>query len=101
MNIQNISVLRQVWYFVILRDFSYYHKFRLSNKKNYDRLVKGYYIYKNQYKKYGLTFSLLYNDHQQEKIIFLTQKSILTKKLIPEFKIFKYKDNVLLLFKEF
>ena len=31
---------------------------------------------------------------QQEKIIFLTQKSILTKKLIiPEFKIFKYKDN--------
>ena len=78
----------------ILRGFPYYPKLSLSNKKTYDRMVKEYYIYKNQYKKYGLTFPISYNDYQQEKIIFLSQKSILTEKLLtPEFKIFKYKDN--------
>ena len=78
----------------ILRGFPYYPKLSLSNKKTYDRMVKEYYIYKNQYKKYGLTFPISYNNYQQEKILFLTQKSILTEKLLtPEFKILKYKDN--------
>ena len=28
------------------------------NKENYDKMVEDYYIYKNQYKKYGLTFNV-------------------------------------------
>ena len=28
------------------------------NKENYDKMVENYYIYKNQFKKYGLTFNV-------------------------------------------
>ena len=29
-----------------------------NNKENYDKMVENYYIYKNQFKKYGLTFNV-------------------------------------------
>ena len=51
------------------------------NKENYDKMVENYYIYKNQFKKYGLTFNV--NEEYGEnggkrsylsKIFFLPEK---------------------------
>ena len=37
------------------------------NKKNYDKLIRYYYIYKNQYKKYGLTFYIKEEEYEYEE----------------------------------
>ena len=60
------------------------------NEENYDKMVEDYYIYKNQFKKYGLTFNVNeeYGENGEEKtylnkIFFITEKykKILKKKL--------------------
>ena len=41
------------------------------NKENYDKMVENYYIYKNQFKKYGLTFNV--NEENEGKRSYLSK----------------------------
>ena len=54
---------------------------KVYSKENYDKMVENYYIYKNQFKKYGLTFDVNeeYGENGKKrsylsKIFFLPEK---------------------------
>ena len=54
----------------ILQDFlDFYDERGKYNVENYNKFVRKYYIYKNQFKKYGLTFKIVDGDQEYKKIL--------------------------------
>ena len=59
------------------------------NKENYDKLIRHYYIYKNQFKRYGLTFFISEktnddedDDDEEEENLFFSNKLVFLPKMI-------------------
>ena len=63
------------------------------NLENYNKLVRNYYIYKNQFKKYGLTFQIRDGDKIGNKKLF-SKIFFFPKKICSDFFYFKdFKDK--------
>ena len=82
----------------IFKDFLdfLFHK-EIYNGENFNKLVKNYYIYKNQFKKYGLTFNVKDgNEYLLSKIFFFPKKYILKKEEFKNKFSFKGEDYFLI-----
>ena len=85
-----------------------YHKNQIYTKENYEKLMKHYYIYKNQLKKFGTTFGIsekhfdyedeYRNGHSINVICFKKEGNFLKEN--PEFNKYLKDKNVLMIPKD-